>query len=160
MELDGDVASQLFIPTYVHIATVYYDDIFVGCIGCRVEVEGPSKKLYIMVLGVLAPYRGRGIGACMCVYSSLALFPYYALADTVYHPHFARPGSELLRHVVEAASAQSDIKEVYLHVWTSNDDAVRFYTRNGFEVSQTLPGYYRGISPPDCYVLRKVLQPT
>ena len=44
----------------------YYDDIFVGTVGCRVEpIDGtPHKRLYIAVLAVLAPYRDRGIGAC------------------------------------------------------------------------------------------------
>ena len=46
------------------LTAAYFDDIFVGCIGGRVEGEGASKKLYIMVLAVLAPYRGRGVGEC------------------------------------------------------------------------------------------------
>ena len=44
---------------------VYFRDVFVGGIGCRVEnIEDSTtdKKLYIMTLGVLAPYRGQGIG--------------------------------------------------------------------------------------------------
>ena len=47
-------------------AAVYFRDIFVGGICCRLEpIEGTTDtKLYIMTLGVLAPYRGQGIGAC------------------------------------------------------------------------------------------------
>ena len=42
-----------------------------------------------------------------------------------------------------------------MHVWTANEDAVKFYSRHGFSVSETLSGYYRGITPPDCYIMRK-----
>jgi ribosomal protein S18 acetylase RimI-like enzyme len=43
-----------------------------------------------------------------------------------------------------------DVKEIFLHVQTSNTDAVRFYNRLGFEVTQTLQNYYVGIDPPHC----------
>lgn len=46
----------------------YYDDIFVGCILSRLEPLEPgsaSKRLYIAIMAVLAPYRSRGIGACL-----------------------------------------------------------------------------------------------
>ncbi|KAH9326618.1 hypothetical protein KI387_006796, partial [Taxus chinensis] len=40
----------------------YYSDICVGSIACRLEKkEGGSVHVYIMTLGVLAPYRGLGI---------------------------------------------------------------------------------------------------
>ena len=40
----------------------YFNDLVVGGVCCRVEVEGDVKRLYIMTLGVLAPYRRFGIG--------------------------------------------------------------------------------------------------
>ncbi len=46
----------------VIIHTAYFNDVVVGAVCCRIETEGDQKKIYIMTLGVLAPYRQLGIG--------------------------------------------------------------------------------------------------
>ncbi|KAI6681473.1 hypothetical protein NL676_035354 [Syzygium grande] len=117
----------------------YYNDICVGSIACRLEKkEGGAIRVYIMTLGVLAPYRGLGIG------------------------------TRLLNHVLDLCTKQKiseiytkqNISETYLHVQTNNEDAINFYKKFGFEITDTIQNYYTNISPPDCYVLTKfVSQP-
>ncbi|KAK6927476.1 GNAT domain [Dillenia turbinata] len=105
----------------------YYSDICVGSIACRLEKkEGGAVCVYIMTLGVLAPYRGLGIG------------------------------TKLLTHVLDLCSKQN-ISEIYLHVQTNNEDAINFYKKFGFEITDTIQNYYTNITPPDCYVLTKII---
>lgn len=68
-------------------------------------------------------------------------------------------GSQLLHRTLKAAQEDPNIVEAYLHVQTSNEEAIRFYQRAGFVVAETLTGYYRKnrLQPPDAYVLRKRL---
>lgn len=42
---------------------------------------------------------------------------------------------------------------------TSNEAAIRFYQRFGFEVADTIRGYYKRLDPPDAALLRKLLLP-
>jgi hypothetical protein len=45
---------------------VCHNDVTVGAVCCRLEPNGAgAQKLYVMVLGVLAPYREYGIGASL-----------------------------------------------------------------------------------------------
>lgn len=104
----------------------YYSDICVGAIACRLEKKDGAVRVYIMTLGVLAPYRGLGIGTM------------------------------LLNHVLDLCSAQN-IFEIYLHVQTNNEEAINFYKKFRFEITETIKNYYTNITPPDCYVLTKYL---
>mmetsp|Transcript_49778 Transcript_49778/g.101636 ORF Transcript_49778/g.101636 Transcript_49778/m.101636 type:complete len:181 (+) Transcript_49778:169-711(+) len=101
-------------------------EILVGAICCRLE-EKPEGgiKLYIMTIGVQAPYRCSGIG------------------------------TSLLESVLNQAARDARIDEAYLHVQTSNVDALNFYQRFGFVIKDKILNYYRKIEPPDCYLLAK-----
>lgn len=68
-------------------------------------------------------------------------------------------GSRLLNHVLDLCSKQN-ITEIYLHVQTNNDDAINFYKKFGFEITETIQNYYANITPPDCYVLTKLIAQT
>ena len=80
-----------------------------------------------MTIGVLPAYRRRGIA------------------------------SFLLDYILEDASKNNTILEVYLHVQTTNEDAKNFYLQKGFAMMGTIKDYYRKITPPDCFILGKSL---
>jgi ribosomal protein S18 acetylase RimI-like enzyme len=102
-------------------------DEVVGGIACRLEVAPGGARLYIMTLGVLAPYRGHGVG------------------------------SLLLRKAIQAVEFDPNIFAAYLHVQVNNEEGIRFYKRYDFDVIATLQNYYRRLDPPHCHVLCKQL---
>jgi len=108
---------------------IYYNDVPVGTICCRLENKDSVVKLYLMTMGVLAPYRSRKLG------------------------------SKSLELILSAASERSEhkIDKIYLHVQVSNPEAKKFYERHGFEEVEIHKNYYKKISPHDAWVLERVL---
>ncbi|OAX41069.1 N-acetyltransferase NAT13 [Rhizopogon vinicolor AM-OR11-026] len=104
---------------------VYYNDVPVGIICCRLE----NKDLYLMTMGVLAPYRSRQLG------------------------------SETLKRIIKAAASHSKpkIRRIYLHVQTSNTEAKNFYEKNGFKEVGIKEDYYKKIVPRDAWILERVI---
>jgi len=112
------------VQLYTHLG--YFSDILVGSICSRVEPQdGTAFKVYIMTIGVLAPYRGLGVG------------------------------KRLLQKVLEACSGQPDCMEIYLHVQVGNDSAVEFYKGHGFEVGEIVKDYYTRLDVNDAYIISK-----
>ncbi|KAJ8652644.1 hypothetical protein O0I10_011722 [Lichtheimia ornata] len=104
---------------------VYYNDICVGAVCCRKETKDNEPRLYMMTLGVLKPYRQLGLG------------------------------SKLLEHILEHVGKHPELGPIYLHVQITNEAALNFYKKHGFEVVDTEKDYYKHIEPKDAYVLRK-----
>lgn len=97
----------------------FFDKIFVGAICCRfepsAEADAKQRKLYMLSLGVLAPYRRRGVA------------------------------SALLDHILTHARQDKNIESIYLHVKTTNKDAIEFYEAQGFKSGKVVDGYYANI---------------
>ncbi|XP_014672307.1 PREDICTED: N-alpha-acetyltransferase 50-like isoform X2 [Priapulus caudatus] len=106
----------------------FYNDIVVGAVCCRVDVTEKTRKLYIMTLGCLAPYRRLGIG------------------------------NKMLEHVFKICDKDGNIDSIFLHVQVNNDQAIDFYKRFSFEIKETKEHYYKRIEPADAYVLEKTLK--
>lgn len=83
-----------------------------------------------MTLGVLAPYRGCGIG------------------------------SALTQRALHACSGDDNIADAYLHVHVSNEEAIEFYRKLGFQVTETIERYYKRLEPPHAVVLSRPFQHT
>jgi len=110
----------------------YFNDIVVGAVCCRIDVDldadgNPTgtKRLYIMTLGTLAPYRKYGVGTL------------------------------LLNHVFSLCKKDPQIRGISLHVQVNNESAMNFYKSFDFEVVGTAEKYYKQIQPDDAFILEK-----
>jgi ribosomal protein S18 acetylase RimI-like enzyme len=101
------------------------------------------RKLYIMTLGVQAAYRGQGIGSQLLT---------SVLDAATRPPHCTNSSSS------SSGSTSPDLEEIYLHVQTSNADAIHFYSKFGFVTREMIRNYYKRIEPPDCYILSRTLE--
>ncbi|CAO1320931.1 unnamed protein product [Diamesa serratosioi] len=105
----------------------YYNDIVVGAVCCRIDNVNDQRRLYIMTLGCLSPYRRLGIGTVM------------------------------VEHVLKFVENDGNFDNIFLHVQVNNDSAIEFYKKFGFEIVETKKQYYKRIEPADAYVLQKTL---
>jgi len=106
----------------------YYNDIVVGAVCCRIDNVANQRRLYIMTLGCLYPYRRLGIGSVM------------------------------LNHILKYVEADGNFDNIFLHVQVNNESAIEFYKKFGFEVVDLKMNYYKRIEPADAYVLQKNLK--
>ena len=62
----------------------------------------------------------------------------------------------MLEHSIEECAKKGEAVSVYLHVQTSNEQAVKFYQKCGFNIVETLENYYKAdIVPPHAHLMYK-----
>lgn len=98
----------------------------------------------MMTLGVLKNYRSLGLGTIFVNWT-----------DVTYTYTFI--GSILIENIMENARRATNpiVTSLYLHVQTANEQAIRFYTRNGFRIQAVVYDYYKLIENRDAYILTR-----
>ncbi|KAF8472678.1 hypothetical protein BDZ91DRAFT_846171 [Kalaharituber pfeilii] len=108
--------------------------------GERGEAEGTGTerrrvKVYIMTLGVLAPFRGLGVGGRLV--------------------NWLMGGGDGGRGGEKEGGQGWIVEEVYAHVWEKNEEALEWYAKRGFLVGEeVLEGYYRKLKPGGAKVVK------
>ena len=113
----------------------FYNGRVVGAICCRMDIsKTPSgetlRKLYIMTLGCLPPYRRKGIG------------------------------SRMVQHIMDIVEKDGNYDSIFLHVQVNNEDAINFCQKLGFVVVEIKQQYYEETESGDAYLLEKNLRKT
>ncbi|KAI1456762.1 acyl-CoA N-acyltransferase [Annulohypoxylon moriforme] len=111
----------------------------IGGLVCRPEPSpftpssAPRKPnaLYIQSLVLLSPYRSLGLAA--------------ALLDEI---------------AGLAAASPWACEEVYAHVWTDNEDGLRWYLARGFTKHGEVQGYYYKLRPDSAWIVRRPITAT
>lgn len=174
---------------------VFYNDLPVGAICCRIEHPTPSSssaeatpKLYIMTLGVLAPYRRLGLASRLLSHVLSAAEKTHvppepdpaapatpAVAAETKGVEAGKKGGKKDKKVKSdatkpeasaptATTATPDpvpaLGSAYVHVQVGNEDAKTFYAQKGFEVEGEVEGYYKKVTPKGAWVIgRKIEAP-
>ncbi|KAI2605510.1 uncharacterized protein GGS25DRAFT_433424 [Hypoxylon fragiforme] len=88
--------------------------------------DAQPNAVYIQSLVLLSPYRQLGLAAA------------------------------LLEEVARLAAASAfACREVYAHVWTDNEDGLRWYLARGFTKHSEISGYYFKLRPDSAWIVRR-----
>ncbi|KAI1181246.1 acyl-CoA N-acyltransferase [Nemania sp. FL0916] len=104
--------------------------------GSPARTKGPTlpsaqpNALYIQSLVLLSPYRGLGLAA--------------ALLDEV---------------VADAVNSEFACESVWAHVWTQNDEGLRWYKARGFACVDEIKKYYHKLRPDSAWIVRRQIGP-
>ena len=140
---DSFYRDLLLSPDSLSVSRLaHHHGICIGAIRCAVEdipcsTPPPHKrtvKVYIMTLGVLAPFRRIGVG---------------------------RELVEWVKRGGDGVGAEEKgewvVCEVYAHVWEANEEALGWYGKRGFVVEEkVVEGYYRRLRPAGAKVVKWV----
>ncbi|AEO65639.1 c5ae61cb-f80d-4378-9c0b-1555f2fa0f76 [Thermothielavioides terrestris] len=102
-----------------------------------VPLNTPYHAIYIQSLALLSPYRSLGLAAAALehIIASAALLP--------------------------AAGSNIDARTVYAHVWTENEEGLRWYRARGFAcAAEPVKGYYFKLRPDSAWVVTRHIGPS
>ncbi|KAK3996477.1 hypothetical protein QBC44DRAFT_148963 [Cladorrhinum sp. PSN332] len=101
-------------------------------------ITTPYHSIYIQSLTLLSPYRSLGLAAAALdhIIASAALLP--------------------------EAGASIDARTIYAHVWTENEDGLRWYESRGFtrHGAEPVKGYYFKLRPDTAWVVKRDIYST
>ena len=101
-------------------------------------LDTPYHAIYIQSLALLSPYRSLGLAAAALehILASATLLP--------------------------AAGSTIDARTIYAHVWTENEEGLKWYEARGFarEGNAPIKGYYFKLRPDTAWVVRRHIGPT
>ncbi|KAK3310969.1 uncharacterized protein B0T15DRAFT_520004 [Chaetomium strumarium] len=99
--------------------------------------DTPYHAIYIQSLVLLSPYRSLGLAAAALehIIASAALLP--------------------------AAGSSIDARTIYAHVWTENEEGLKWYEARGFSRdAEPVKGYYFKLRPDTAWVVRRQIGPS
>lgn len=68
---------------------------------------------------------------------------------------------EVVRYSIEQKAEPCPITSLYAHVWTHNEDGLRWYNARGFEKEGgVIAGYYRKLKPDTAVMMRRAITPS
>ncbi|KAI5454359.1 N-acetyltransferase 5 [Naganishia albida] len=127
---------------------IYYNDIPVGTIVCRMQPKAKGSKdeiLEILALAILAPYRSLGLGTAL-------------LNAAIEAAKTTEVASAAATKTSPATAGRKKATKVLAYTQEGNDDAKRFYTeKGGFIEVELKQGYYSNQDPSGAWVLEKSL---
>ncbi|KAL2183067.1 hypothetical protein L209DRAFT_782291 [Thermothelomyces heterothallicus CBS 203.75] len=102
-----------------------------------VPPDTPYHAIYIQSLALLSPYRSLGLAAAALehIIASASLLP--------------------------EAGSNIDARTIYAHVWTENEEGLKWYEARGFarEGTEPVKGYYFKLRPDSAWVVRRHIGP-
>ncbi|KAK3298613.1 uncharacterized protein B0H64DRAFT_354221 [Chaetomium fimeti] len=104
----------------------------------NVPLNTPYHAIYIQSLALLSPYRSLGLAA--------AALEHIVASATI----------------LPVAGSSIDARTIYAHVWTENEEGLKWYEARGFarEGAEPVKGYYFKLRPDTAWVVRRHIGPT
>ncbi|KAG2456879.1 NAA50 acetyltransferase, partial [Polypterus senegalus] len=121
------------------------------------EMAPPSEETSRIELGDVTPHNIKQLKRLNQVIFPVSYNDKF-YKDVLEVGELAKLGTKMLNHVLNICEKEGTFDNIYLHVQISNESAIDFYRKFGFEIIETKKNYYKRIEPADAHVLQKNLK--